>query len=209
MANFTWNGGFRPVGTVDGTPMPSITIKEVANNYATSLFQGDILIPVSDGTVAQGAAANNGLLAYVAMGFSYVIDNKRQDKKYLPANTTFSPSTVGSKFASWVYCMPITPNLIMEVDGNAIAPTPTTAGVIGLIGENCDLATTTGDTTFGQSTMTLDLSTHATTAFNFRIIGIPGYPEGNFFAQDVTASRMKFLVTCNEGFFPPYTTTGV
>src|SRR6478752_6907540 len=100
MANLTFNGGFRPVGTVDGTPMPTTVIKDVA------------------------------------MGFSYVIDNKRQAKKYLPANTTFSPTTVGSRTASWVECMPLTPNLIMEVDGNAAAPTPTVAGVIGLIGEN-------------------------------------------------------------------------
>jgi len=208
MANLTFNGGFRPVGTVDGTPMPTTVIKEVANNYGTALFQGDILIQVSDGTVAQAAASNNGLLAYVAMGFSYVIDNKRQAKKYLPANTTFSPTTVGSRTASWVECMPLTPNLIMEVDGNAAAPTPTVAGVIGLIGENCDLATTTGDTVYGQSTMTLDLSTHNTTTANFRIFGIPEYPEGNFLNMDPTASRFKFLVTCNEGFWPPYTTSG-
>jgi hypothetical protein len=209
MANFTFNGGFRPVGTVDGTPMPATVIREVANNYATALFQGDILIHVSDGTVAQGAAANNGLLAFVAVGFTYVVDSKRQAKKYVPANTTFSPTTVGSINATWVECMPITPNLLMEVDGNAAAPTPTVAGVIGLIGENCDLATTTGDTVYGQSTMTLDLSTHATTTANFRVFGLSQYPEGRLLQNDVTASRVKFLVTCNEGFWPPYTATGV
>lgn len=209
MANPSFTGGFRPVATTDGSPMPPIVIKEVANNYGTALFQGDILIPVSDGTVAQAAATDDGKLAWVAMGFSYVIDNKRQDKKYVPASTTFSPTTVGSRNATWVFCMPLTPTLIMEVDGNAAAPTATVAGVIGLIGENCDLAATTGDTTYGQSTMTLNLSTHATTTANFRIWGIPQYPEGNFLNEDVTASRMKFHVVTVEGFWPPYTATGI
>jgi len=96
------------------------------------------------------------------------------------------------------------------VCGNAAAPTPTLAGVIGLIGENCDLVTGSGDTTTGLSAMQLDLSTHATTTANFRIIGISGYPAGNPpLNNDVTLTNVRFLVTCNEGFLPPYTATGV
>lgn len=209
MANLTLYGGFRPVGTVDGTPLPSTVIKEVANNYGTALFQGDVLIPVTDGTVAQAAATDNGKLAYLAMGFSYVIDSKRQAKKYVPANTTFSPTTVGSRNATWVECMPITPNLIMEADAAAVHTTPTVAGVLALVGSNVDMTVAAGETDYGQSKFTLDLTTSATTTANFRIWGIPQYPEGNFLNEDVAASRMKFLVVCNEGFWPPYTATGI
>lgn len=214
MANYVF-GGFEPVGTLSGGMgfLPSTSMVEVANNYGTALFQGDILIPVSDGTVAIGAAANNGLLAYVAMGFSYVISGKRTPKPYLPANITFAPTTVGSVNASHVEVMKITPDIIFAVGGDAAPPTPTVAGVIGLIGENCDLATVTGgNTTSGRSGMNLGLSTHATTAANFRIIGIEQYPSDNPSTQllnnDPTLTGFRYLVTCNEGFWPPYTTTG-
>lgn len=208
MANLS-KGGFRPWGTYSSGVgnFPGTKVAELANNYATAIFRGDIIIAVSDGTVAVGAAANNGLILGVAVGFSYVIAGRREPTAYIPASTTFSPTTVGSPNASWVNYIPLTPDVIMEVDGNAAAPTPTVAGVVGLIGENADLATGTGDSTTGVSAMTLDLSTHATTAANFRIVGVTEYPH--FTNNDVTLTRCKFLVTLNEGFLPPYTTTGV
>lgn len=209
MANLT-KGGFRPWGTFSGGQgvFPGTKTVEVASNYGTSIFRFDILTAVSDGTVAQSATADNGKLIGVALGFSYVIAGKRSPMPYLPASTTFTPSTVGSPTASYIDMLPLTGDLILEVDGNAAAPTPTPAGVIGLIGENCDLsAATAGDTTTGLGGMTLDLSTHATTTFNFRIVGVTEYPH--LTTNDVTLTRCKFLVVCNEGFLPPYTATGI
>jgi hypothetical protein len=208
MANLT-KGGFRVWGTISGGEgvLPGMKTAEVASNYGTAIFRGDILTAVSDGTVAASAAADNGKLIGVANGFSYVISNRREPMPCLPANTTFTPSTVGSPNASYVDYFPLTPDLILEVDGNAAAPTPTVAGVIGLIQENCDLATGTGDLTTGVSAMTLDLSTHATTTFNFRVIGVTEYPH--FTNNDVTLSHCKFLVVCNEGILPSYTPTGI
>lgn len=213
MANYVY-GGFQPVRTMSGAPLPSTQIVETANNYGTALFKGDILIPVSDGTVAIAAAANDGLLAYVAMGFSYVINGKRTPKPYLPANTTFTPTTVGSVNASHVEVMLITPDIVFAVGGDAIGPTPTVAGMVGLIGENCDLATATaGNTTSGVSGMNLGLSTHLTATGNFRIIGVEQYASNNPSTQllnnDPTATAFRFLVTCNEGFWPPYRIAGI
>lgn len=209
MANIT-KGGFRPWGTLSGGEgvFPGTKIGEVANNYATSIFRFDILTAVSDGTLAQSATADNGKIIGVAVGFDYVITGRREPMPYLPANTTFTPTTVGSPTASYITYVPLTADVILEVDGNAAAPTPTPAGVVGLIGENCDLsAATAGDTTTGLSGMTLDLSTHATTTFNFRIIGLTEYPHMT--NNDVTLTRCKFLVVLNEGILPPYTATGI
>lgn len=202
-------GGFRPWGTFSGGKdfIPGTKIAEVANNYATGIFRGDIIIAVSDGTVAVGAAANNGLLLGVAVGFSYVTQGRREPAAFIPANTTFTPTTVGSPNASWVHYIPLTADLILEVDADDGSTVTTVAGAVGLIGENADLATGTGDTTTGQGAMLLDISTHATTAANFRIVGITEYPH--FTNNDVTITRAKYLVTCNEGFLPPYTTSGV
>jgi len=214
MANPNY-GGFRPWGTLSAGEgnFPSPQVREVANNIGTGIFKYDVITTVSDGTVAASAAADNGKLLGVAIGFSYLPSQPlpgRRPMLYVPASTTFTPTTVGSVQAPYVHYIPITGDVIFEVCGNAAAPTPTLAGVIGLIGENCDLATGSGDTTTGLSAMQLDLSTHATTTANFRIIGISGYPAGNPpLNNDVTLTNVRFLVTCNEGFLPPYTATGV
>lgn len=214
MANYVY-GGFQPVGTMTGGlgVLPSNAMVEVANNYGTALFKGDVLIPVSDGTVAIAAAANNGLLAYVAMGFSYTISGKRTPKPYLPANTTFSPTTVGSAAASHVEVVRIMPDIIFAVGGDDATTVTSVATAIAMIGENADLTTgTAGNTTSGVSGMALDISTHATTAANFRIIGLEQYPTDNpeslFLNNDPTLINFRYLVTCNEGFWPPYTDVG-
>lgn len=216
MANQT-GGGFRVWGTVTGGEgnMPVSFVQEVANNYGTALGIGDIIIPVSDGTVARGAASNNDLLYGVVTGVSYVpggIVPGRALTNYLPANTTFTPTTVGSANASLIQFVPLTADVILEVAGNAAAPTPTAAGVIGLIGENADLATGTANTTTGVSAFALDLSTHATTTANFRIIGLRNYTLQAGFStldNDPTLTACNFLVVCNEAFWPSYTASGI
>lgn len=208
MANLS-RGGFRVWGTLSGGQgyFPGVRIAEVANNYATSLFRGDVIIGVSDGTVAIAAASSNGVLLGVATGFSYVIAGKRSPMPYLPANTTFTPTTVGSPTASYVEYIALTPDIVFEVDADDGSTVTTVAAAVGLIGENADLVTGTGDTVTGVSGMLLDISTHATSTANFRIVGITEYPH--LTNNDVTVTRAKYLVTCNEGLLPPYTTTGV
>lgn len=209
MANLTI-GGFRPWGTFSGGEgvFPGTKFGEVANNYGTSIFKFDVVTANSDGTLTQSATSDNGKIIGVAVGFYITLAGRFEPYNYIPASTTFTPSTVGSITASRIEYIPLTGDVILEVDGNAAAPTPTTAGVLGLIGENCDLSVATaGDTTTGRSGMTLDLSTHNTTTFNFRIVGVSEYPH--FTNNDVTLSRCKFLVVLNEGILPPYTATGV
>lgn len=216
MANQAANG-FTVWGTVTGGEgaMPTSFVSEVANNYGTALGIGDLIIPVSDGTVARAAASDNDKLLGVITGISYVpggIVPGRALINYLPANTTFSPTAVGSQNASLVQWVPLTADVILEVAGNAAAPTPTAAGVIGLIGENCDMATGTANSVTGVSAYALDLSTHITTTANFRIIGVRNYTlQGGFntLDNDPTLTAYRFLVVCNEAFWPSYTANGI
>ena len=205
MANFTL-GGFRPWGTLSGGEgvFPVTFRRELANNYATAIAKGDLIIPVSDGTAAIAAAANNDLLLGVVIGCSRVISGRRTPVNIIPANTTFSPTTVGSVNASWVYYYHLTPELILEVDADDGTTATTIATQIALIGENADMATGTPDATTGVSAFALDISTHATTTANFRIIDYVKSPT-----NDPTSSRFKFLVVCNEGFLPHFTASGV
>jgi hypothetical protein len=217
MANVTI-GGFRAVGTLSGGPIPTSIVRPVANNYATQLNVGDAIVPVSDGTVA-AAAANSTILLGVIDGCSFVptqypAANKRILAPFIPASLTFSPSTVGSPNESLVSFVPCTGDVIFEVDANGTTVN-TVAGRVGLIGENCNLVITgTPSTAVGNSCMFLDDSSHATSAAQWRIIGIPGYTLENGLditqagMGDPTLSHCKFLVVCNQGWLPPYTTSG-
>lgn len=215
MANVSM-GGFRVWGTVTGGEgnMPTTFVQEVASGYNTAIGIGDIVTQLSDGTLSRSAAGDTNKFIGVVTGISYVpggLIPGRALFNYLPASTTFTPSTVGSMNASLVQYVPLTPDVILEVDGNAAAPTPTAAGVIGLIGENCDLAAGNADSNTGVSSYTLDLSTHNTTTKNFRIVGIRSYTlQGGFSTldNDPTASRFKFLVVLNQGLWPSYTESG-
>ncbi len=204
MANIT-KGGYRPWGTLSGGEgvWPSPRESEVANNYGTALGVGDIIIPVSDGTVAIAAAANNGLLLGVAIGFRRSINGKMTPCNIIPASTTFTPTAVGSVNASKVIWIPLTADVIWEVDADDGTTATTLAAQIALIGENADMTTGTPDATTGVSAFSLDISTHATTTANFRIIDYLKTAD-----NDPTVTRFKFLVVCNEGFLPPFTATG-
>lgn len=219
MANVTI-GGFRAVGTLSGANIPNTLVRPVVNNYATQLNKGDWLISASDGTVGAGTAGSTTNLVGVAVGFSYIQSGGPQTGRrvmgdFLPANTTFSPTTVGSPQESLCEYIPGTPDIIWEVDCSGTTVN-TVAGRVGLIGENANLVVSgTPSTVVGNSCMFLDDSSHATSAAQFRIIGIPGYTLEQGLdltlasAGDPTLSHFKFLVTLNQGFLPPYTTSGI
>lgn len=209
MANVTI-GGYRAVGTISGSPLPTPMVREVANNYGTALGVGDVLAAATDGTVTV-AGTTAGVIIGVATGFSYVTGGKRTYSNYLPANTTFSPTTVGSRNASLVEFVPATPDVIFAVQADEGTTFTTIAQQISAIQENCDLVAGTPDANTGWSTFALDISTHATATFNFRIIGIRGYSLAGLElgTNDPTSSRFEFLVVCNESLWPTGTATGV
>jgi hypothetical protein len=211
-------GGFRVWGSITGGQgvFPSPMVQEVASGYATQINVGDIIIPVSDGTVAQSANNSTTLLG-VVIGCSYIgtsgSDNgKRVTTDFIPASTTFSPSTVGSPNASLVEYVPLTGDVILWAQGAAATAT-TAATNITFIGNNVPLTynSLTPSTVLGRSVACLDLANAATSAKQFRIIGIPGYTLQGFRQIDIdfTSAGVPFLVTCNQGFLPPYTTTGI
>lgn len=210
-------GGFRFWGTMSAGRghATGLRVLEVANNYNTQLSKYDVIIQVSDGTVAIGAAADNGKLLGVINGCSRVIDGKRTPCDFIPASSTFTPTTVGSPNANLVEFIPLTADNIFEVDADEATTFSTYATALGAIGENCDIASPgSPSTTIGVSTQCLDISTHATTTANFRIVGVQGYTlEGGPITaapwNDPTVTRFRYLVVCNEGFLPPYTATGI
>lgn len=210
MANVL-KGGFRVVGTMSGSELPKPMIRPVANNYGTALGIYDVVAQTTDGTIIVGAAATAGAIIGVATGFSYVTGGKRVLSNYLPASTTFSPTTVGSKNESLVEFIPLTPDVVCEVQCDDATTATTIAGYNALVGENCDIAAGTANSTTGISGQLLDISTHTTATANFRIVAIPGYDlvTNQQIWNDPASIYFSLRVICNESLWPTGTATGV
>lgn len=155
MANRTQGGFVQASG-------PSIILPfEVANNYGTALFSGDPITIITDGTVTRDALDGSTLNYGVMVGCSYVSGGRRIDRPYLPANTTFSPTSVGSINASIVYVKLATPDTTWFV---SVATADTEANVRAALGAACDLTfSTAGSTVYGWSGCALDSTTFGTT----------------------------------------------
>jgi hypothetical protein len=149
----------------------SIYPYQITPGYATNLFQGDLV------------TFTNGLLTRYVAGTPYPVGvfiacrytdatGVVQFSKYWPANTSVFPGTtaVGQIITD--------PNTIFTIQAN-ITATPTTVN----INKNADVSfATNGNTATGQSGMTLDTNTFATTnTLPLHIIGfdtIPGNISG-------------------------------
>ena len=210
MANVVF-GGFRPVATLSGAPLPRPLYRAVANNYGTPIRTYDVVACTTDGTLIIGAAAGAGALIGYVTGVSYVTTAGRVTGRNLPKSTTFSPTTVGSINESIVEFIPATPDVICEVQADEGTTFATIATQVSALQENCDIADATATTDQSYSSQCLDISTHATATFNFRIIGIVGYSVNGLQLglNDPTVTRFAFQVVCNESVWPIGTATGV
>jgi hypothetical protein len=211
MANVVF-GGFRPIRTLSGSVLPSPIYKEVANNYGTPIRTYDVVAVTTDGTIIIGAAAANGALVGTCDGVSYInASGVRTGGRYLPKNTTFSPTTVGSQNASIVTFTPCTPDVVFRVQADEGTTFATIATQISALMENADIADATATTNQDYSSQCLDISTHATTTANFRILNISGYSAGGLKLglNDPTVTRFEFQVVCSESAYTTGTATGV
>lgn len=197
-------GGLRWVRSKTGVKTPPMEIWPVASGYATGLFRGDLVKFASDGTIQACAAGNTPYGVLVGADQYVEAGVLRKGGNFLPASTTFSPSTVGSVNESRVRVIP-GKFQIFEVDADDATSITTIAAAYNSVGENADIAVGAGgNTTTGVSTHILDISTHATTnTLVLRIVGVQSGPT-----NDVTAINAKYLVEFNLSQEPPFTSTG-
>lgn len=202
MANIQ-QGGFRYVfSSTHGVPQEFT--RELASGYGTAVAPGDVIIQVSDGTVAIAGATDEPFGIVTAV--SYVLSGKRTPALVIPASTSFTPSTVGSVAASYVTFIPTIPSVnFFEVDADDGTTFTTIATQISALGENCSTTTGTPDATTGTSGFSLDISTHAVTeSLVWRIVDIVKRSD-----NDPTVTRYKFIVTANHSGWPSAATNRV
>jgi hypothetical protein len=201
MANII-RGGFRP--RYPGSIGPRRY--EVDSGYATNLFPGDVVTLVAAGTVQGASAGGADLILGVISHCTYVSTfNRRVYGSYIPASTTYSPSTIGSKNASYAWVWD-DPNIEYIASVSSNAATDTEAEVRASVGTNCDIAIGAGSTVYGRSGHTLDGAVNTGT-LRFRIVDILRDPVNDI--SSAAQSNWKAICRINEGFHSFYSLAGI
>lgn len=182
--------GLIPVKKLDGSAWTGATNSyQIANTYATALFRGDPVTRLADGTIGVGVAGAACLGVF--WGVKYT-DSTGVVKfmNYWPGN----PGVLtGSTVEALIIDDPDTVFSVQETSGTGTAGTPLALADRGL---NADFLYTAGSTATGQSAVSLNNATEATTAtLNLKIIDLdptPGNTVGNF---------ANWLVTINNHLY--------
>lgn len=186
MANTSRINGFRPIKNIMGSAYSGEVIKMwIPASDGTATFVGDIVklsgTADTDGnpSVIQAAAGNTpvGVIVWMEPNPLDLTQN------YRPA----SQSIAGQNAGRWVY-VAADPDLIMEVQGSGTF-------ALGDVGQNASVTVGSGSTTTGQSAMTLDDATKATTSsLVFQIIGVVQRPDNDVTGVTLTKLLVRFNV---------------
>lgn len=194
-------GGFRPKNP--GVKGPRRY--EVDSGFGTAVFPGDVVTLVTAGTVQPASAAGADLILGVVAYCSFVSNSVRVYGSEIPASTTYTPSTRGSKNASYAWVWD-DPNIEYIASVASNAATNTLATVLASVGANMDITATAGSTIYHRSGHVLD-GNPLTTLHRFRILDILRDP-----VQDISSasqSNWKAVCTINAGFHPYYSSAGI
>jgi hypothetical protein len=194
------HGGFRPYypGKVKGPRR-----YELDSGNAAAVFPGDFVTLTTAGVVAASTAGDAALLLGAVAATSYVASTGgRVYGSYIPASTTYSPTSRGSANASYVWVWD-DPDIEYVACLASHANTNTAAKIYAAVGSNMDLVATAGDTIYRRSGYTLDGNPIAGTA-QFRILEVLRDP-----AQDLTSANARVVCGINEGFHAFFSGAGI
>lgn len=170
--------GLVPVRKLDGSAWTgAVNSYPIASGYATSIFTGDPVTVLSDGTI--GIAVAGAAILGVFQGVKYVATTGAvNNSAYWPASTS---ALTGTTPQALIVDDPNILYTIQETNGSSAAGTPFALADINL---NANFAVGTGTTATGLSTTSINNTTENTTAtLNLKIIALdptPGNAVGNF-----------------------------
>jgi hypothetical protein len=205
MANRETAYGLRPYGLVGGRSNNMALTQYIIDNasddetiYNTAIFQGSPVIPTNDGTIELVGSASGGSVALLGVfaGCEYVSSStgKPVFRNYYPGSSDVDSN---HDVKAFVYD---DPNMLFTIMTSNAQTTEDTEGELknATVFANADFANaTSGSTTTGISSATLDLNTlAATAALNMRVVGVLDQP-GN---DDFTAAGIPLIVRLNNHF---------
>lgn len=208
MANNTYNYGFRWHEALTAhTDRPKYLRCRLASAYDAApggvhvnIRPGDIVKPVSDGTVALAVAGDTTILGVVSHVGPYY--DSGIGEMVIADSIPYGQGAYSSNLdrETQVFVIPALGNVFQCMADDASTAT-TRAAYTAFIGENADMINAA---VTGSAHPLLDISTHATATFQFRILDLLMRPD-----VDYTGLYVPLLVTVNEQYLPPQTTTGV
>jgi hypothetical protein len=198
MANANTAYGLRPIGLVgSGANTTGVTQYEIASNNTNAIYQYEIVVPTSAGTIDQAGATDGGTTQAlgVLMGVEYVdsVQKKPVWLNYWPGSGAVSVDT-NHPVKAYVAD---DPNQLFKVASDASLTNRATA--LATVFANASLGTSarSGSTNTGSSTAALSVSSVATTAtLPLRIVGI----MDDVANSDFTAAGIPLIVRLNAHF---------
>jgi hypothetical protein len=183
MANTNSPYGFRPVGKVgQNADNQGQSQYEIADDYATSIFQGDLVSMASTGYIAQAGVGDIGLGVF--WGAFITKDPSTGKPKFTNYYSRTNVAT-GERIDAFVYDDPYA-RFQIQSDG---------ATAQDNVGNLFDIAVGTGSTTNGQSANVLDHSTAGTSTGQLKLIGFSKDPD-----NVIGSAYVNCIVTINEHF---------
>ena len=185
MANVAEKFGLRPYRKLDGTPLVGAQNRySIASGHTTAIFQGDLVIPLTAGTIDRHTANNSTAVLGVFNGCFYT------------GPTTQKP-TFRNSYPGAIVASDITAFVVDDPDAVFLMDADATFAQADLF-RNYSVTTGSGNTTTGISEVQLDVSVSGTNAsFIIQAIDISQDPDNS----DTGSANANILVRINKHFY--------
>jgi len=191
--------GLKPVNLIGGQVFAGATRQfQIASAYNTSIFNGDLVKIVSNGTIEKDAGTTTATPVGVFLGCSYVnAQGQTIYQQYFPANTAAPTGTVITAFVA------DDPDTLFKVA--VVSGTTVVAGVgRTVIGNNMSLVQNAGSSATGDSKVAVLSSSAATTnTLPIRVIDV--VPD----TATAADTYVELIVKFNWGMHQYQNATGV
>tara|TARA_B100000282_G_scaffold103031_1_gene72803 strand:- start:29 stop:607 length:579 start_codon:yes stop_codon:yes gene_type:complete len=186
MANTAEKYGLRPVRKLDGSPFINAQNRyRIASGYATAIFQGDLVKPVTGGGVERAVAATSDKVLGVFNGVFYTDPTTQKP--------TFKNHYPGGIAASDIIANVIDdPNVVYSIDSDG-------AFAVADIFKNFAITNVTGNTLTGISEVQLDYSVSGLTTSGTVLQAIDISQDTN--NSTAGSANVDVLVRINNHFY--------
>ena len=187
MANVSEKFGLSPYKNLNGASWNNAQNRyTIASNYGTAIFQGDLVIPHTDGTIRRHTAGNATPVLGVFNGVFYTDPTTKKP--------TFSNYYPGSIVASDIVANVIDdPSTLFLVDADE-----------AFTRDNCfmnySVTNVSGNTDTGISKVQLDVSA-TSSSFTFALMAVDICQDVN--NEDTTTANANIIVRINNHFYQP------
>jgi hypothetical protein len=187
MANVSEKFGLRPYRKLDGTPLVGAQNRyTVKAGYATAIYQGDLVVPTSNGNIEKHTAGTSDAVVGVFNGVFYndPTTQKPTYKNYYPGGVTPTEGNITAFIVD-------DPDAVFLMDADA-------AFTRADLYKNYSVTNTTGVTQTGISKAQLDVGVSGiATTFAVQAIDISQDPDNS----DTSSANANILVRINNHFF--------